>query len=70
MKIEIHSRLSIGNTTRLKFLGYFISNLSFATGYPPYIMQLRKVCEIENFVKEITSTDKTYSPLFKNLQSE
>ena len=51
MKIEIHTRLTIGNTTALKVLGNFISNLSFVTGYPPYIESPKKVCKNEKFKK-------------------
>ena len=47
MKIEIHSRLTIGNTIALKPLGTFISNLSFVTGYHPYIESPKQVCKNE-----------------------
>ena len=39
MKIEIHKRLTIGNTTVLKFLGNFILNSSFVPKFftSPYV---------------------------------
>ena len=51
MKIEMHTRLTIGNTTTLKSLGNFISDLSFVAGYPAYIVSPKKVCTNENFEK-------------------
>ena len=48
MKIEKHTWLTIGNTTVLKPSAIFISNLSFVTGYPPYIESPKKVCQMKN----------------------
>ena len=48
MKIEIHTRLTIGNTTALKSLWNIISNLSFVTGYPPYIESPKKYVRMKN----------------------
>ena len=45
MKIEIDTRLTIGNKTTLKYLGNFISDLSFVAGYPAYIVSPKKVCK-------------------------
>ena len=61
--MKIDTRLTIGNTTALKFLENFISNLSFVTGYPPYIESPQKVCKNEKFEKYITLVDTTHSLL-------
>ena len=47
MKIEIHTRLIIGNTTTLKSLGKSISDLSLVAGYPANIVSSKKVCKNE-----------------------
>ena len=51
MKIEIHTRLTIGNTTTLKSLGNLNTYLSFVAGYPANIVSPKKVRKSENFVK-------------------
>ena len=35
----------------MKYLGNFISDLSFVAGYPAYIVPPKKVCKNENFEK-------------------
>ena len=47
MKIEINTLLTTGNTTTLKYLGNFISDLSSVAGYPAYILPPKKVCKMK-----------------------
>ena len=49
MKIEMHPRLTIGNTTMLKSLRNFISDLSFVERYQACIVSPKKVCKNYNF---------------------
>ena len=51
MKIEMHTRLTIGDATTLKSLGSLNSDLSFVAGYPANIVSSKNVRKIENFVK-------------------
>ena len=47
MKIEMHARLTIGNTTTLKSLVNLISDLSFVAGYAATLCHRKKYVKMK-----------------------